>query len=101
MTCDEIDELMSDLLDDELAESARAGVEQHIAACERCGDEWRKLRRTVRFVRANARVDLRAGTPGSAYASFTRALAHPESAEAGTEAIRRLGYDPNEGRSTP
>ena len=53
MNCDEAGELLSELLDDELPEAARAGVEAHVASCERCAGEYRKLARTVRFVRAN------------------------------------------------
>ncbi len=55
MTCDEIQELLSDLLDDELAAGARAGVQAHLASCERCAGAYRALSRTVRFVRTNSR----------------------------------------------
>jgi anti-sigma factor RsiW len=75
MNCDEIEELLSDLMDDELAEGARAGVEAHLASCERCAATYRALRRTVRFVRANADVALLPGTPGGVYQQFTRAMA--------------------------
>jgi len=75
MSCDEIEELLSDLIDDELADGVRAGVEAHIAACDRCAKSYRALERTVRFVRANSRPRLAPHTPGGAYANFTRATA--------------------------
>jgi len=75
MTCDEIDELLSDLIDDELAAGARASVEAHLASCERCAATYRALKRTVRFVRAHADVALLPGTPGGVYQQFTRAMA--------------------------
>jgi anti-sigma factor RsiW len=53
MNCGEANALLSELLDDELPEAARAGVEAHVASCERCAGDFRKLARTVRFVRAN------------------------------------------------
>jgi len=79
MRCDEIDELLSDLIDDELAEGARAGVEAHLAACERCAASYRKLTRTVRFVRRNGRVALTPGTPGAAYEDFIYSITEPSS----------------------
>ena len=75
MTCDQIEELMSDLIDDELAAGVRTGVEAHLASCERCAKSFRALERTVRFVRANSRPRLASHTPGGVYADFTRALA--------------------------
>ena len=74
MNCDEIQELLSDLMDDELAAGARAGVEGHLASCETCAQSYKKLQRTVRFVRRNAAVDLAPGTTGALYAAFDRAL---------------------------
>jgi anti-sigma factor RsiW len=74
MSCDEIEELLSDLIDDELADGARAGVEAHLASCERCAATYHALKRTVRFVRANADAGLLPGTPGGAYQRFTRAV---------------------------
>ena len=53
MNCNEAGALLSELLDDELPEAGRAGVESHVASCERCAGDYRKLARTVRFVRAN------------------------------------------------
>jgi hypothetical protein len=74
MNCDEIQELLSDLLDDELATGARAGVEAHLASCERCAASYRALRRTVRFVQ---KVGQAPGAPvgaGRWYSEFTRTL---------------------------
>ena len=74
MTCDEIQELLSDLLDDELAAGVRAGVEGHLASCDVCAAAYKKLRRTVRFVRANGAGNFAPGTTGALYAGFTRGL---------------------------
>ncbi len=78
MTCDQIDELLSDLLDDELADGVRAGVEAHLASCARCEGGYRALRRTVRFVRAHANTQFTAGTAGDDYRNFTRAIVDDE-----------------------
>jgi hypothetical protein len=78
MTCDEIEELLSDLLDDELADGPRAGVEAHLASCDRCADSYKKLRRTVRFVRANSVANVSPGTPGGLYSDFNRSLVDPD-----------------------
>ena len=78
LTCEQADELLSDLIEGDLAENVRAGLEVHVAACGRCGASYRSLKRTVRFVRAQADVPLEPGTPGGAYMEFTRALAHGE-----------------------
>lgn len=74
LTCDQIDELLSDLLEDELPHGARAGVESHIASCATCASSYRAMRRTVRFVRAHANTPLDSGTPGGQYSQFTRAM---------------------------
>jgi anti-sigma factor RsiW len=77
MNCDQIQELLSDLLDGELADGARAGVEAHLMTCESCASEYKKLRRTVRFVRANAMPELAPDTPGGLYALFSRSHMDP------------------------
>ncbi len=90
MSCDEIQELLSDLLDDELSAGARAGVEAHVASCERCAGAYRALKRTVRFVRSNAPTSLPPGTPGDTYMRFTRGLMDETAARGGeTEIIDR------------
>ena len=71
--CNEIDELLSDLLADELPHAARGGVEAHLAACGGCAASYRAMKRTVRFVQAHAGVPLEPGTPGGQYSEFTRA----------------------------
>jgi hypothetical protein len=78
MTCDQIEELLSDLLDDELASGVRGGVEAHLASCEQCARSYKQLRRTVRFVRANAAGNFAPGTTGALYGDFTRALVDPD-----------------------
>lgn len=90
MDCEQIDELLSELIDDELAEGARAGVEAHIASCESCGETYRQLRRTVRFVRANAAHDAAPGEAARVYEGFIRAVV---TAEDGGEAKALLGSE--------
>jgi anti-sigma factor RsiW len=74
MTCDAAQELFSELIDGELSDDVRARVEAHVAGCEGCARELRALRRTVRFVQANATTEIRPRTPGGAYSEFTRAI---------------------------
>ena len=74
MNCEQIEELISDLIDGELSEQVRAGVAQHLASCERCAALHRQMLRTVRFVRSNASPSLPAGTAGGWYADFVRSL---------------------------
>jgi RNA polymerase sigma-70 factor (ECF subfamily) len=74
LACDQIDELLSDLIEGDLPEATRVGVEAHVAACERCGRAYHSLKRTVRFVRAQAEVPLEPGTSGGNYFEFTSAL---------------------------
>ncbi len=100
MTCQQIDELLSDLLDDELADGVRADVEAHLYSCEACAASYHALKRTVRFVRANAGTRLQPGTPGGAYQEFTRALMDESGAEAPEQIlIRGITGRRNEGRS--
>ena len=75
LSCNEIDELLSDLFADELPHTTAAGVQSHLAACERCAASYKALKRTVRFVRAHHDVSLKPGTPGGQYMEFSRALA--------------------------
>jgi len=74
LTCDQIDELLSDLLADELPDAARAGVEAHLATCATCTASYKAMKRTVRFVRAHGNTPLDPGTPGGQYLDFTRAM---------------------------
>jgi anti-sigma factor RsiW len=91
MTCEQIQELLSDLLDDELSAGARAGVEAHLESCGGCAEAYKKLRRTVRFVRANAGPELAPGTPGGLYALFSRAHMDPTLGMSEHEIIRDEG----------
>ncbi len=86
--CAHIDELLSDLIEGELADGTRAGVEEHLASCARCSSAYKKLKRTVRFVRAQADAPLPPGTPGGAYMEFTAALAQGET----ERAVNTLGH---------
>jgi anti-sigma factor RsiW len=94
MNCEQIEELLSDLIDGELAEGARSGVESHLASCENCTSAYRKLRRTVRFVRANAEPELAPGTPGGLYALFSRSHMDPTLGRSGHDVIRDEGVLP-------
>jgi anti-sigma factor RsiW len=91
MTCDQIEELLSDLLDGELADGVTAAIERHLATCERCSTEYKKLRRTVRFIRANAAPELRPGTPGGLYALFSRSHMDPSLGTSVHDVIRDQG----------
>ena len=99
MSCDQIDELLSDLIEAELPETARAGVEAHVATCSRCGPGYQRLKRTVRFVRAQAETPLEPGTPGGVYDEFTKLLMQGRPEEA-TEMMGRavLGWPLEGGR---
>ncbi|MEX2227088.1 MAG: zf-HC2 domain-containing protein [Dehalococcoidia bacterium] len=76
MNCDQIDELLSDFIDDELSEGVRAGVEAHLRACDVCAVSYKNLIRTVRFVKKNGRAPLHT-FGGENYATFVRALSDP------------------------
>lgn len=93
LACDQIEELFSDLIEGELPEKTAHGIRAHIALCERCGPSYKQLRRTVRFVRAQADVPLEPGTPGGVYKEFTALLMQGES-ERATEVMGRavLGW---------
>lgn len=82
LACEQIDELLSDLIEGDLADGVRAGVEAHLASCARCTPAYKKMKRTVRFVRAQADTPLVPGTPGGAYMEFTAALAQGETERA-------------------
>jgi anti-sigma factor RsiW len=77
MNCEQIDELLSEYIDDELSDGVRHGIEAHLHACEGCATSYKQLLRTVRFVKKNGRVPIRSGTPGETYANFSRALSDP------------------------
>src|SRR5579884_1988481 len=46
-----VHELLSELLNGDLAETERQRVEEHLATCSECQDDWQSLRRTVELVR--------------------------------------------------
>jgi anti-sigma factor RsiW len=94
MNCSEIEELLSDLLDGELADGARAAVESHLVSCSECASAYKKLRRTVRFVRANADPALVPGTPGGLYALFSRSHMDPTLGRSEHDIIRDEGVLP-------
>jgi RNA polymerase sigma factor (sigma-70 family) len=78
LACDEMEELFSDLIEGELPEKTAHGIRAHIAACARCSPAYKQLRRTVRFVQAQADVPLEPGTPGGLYNEFTALLMQGE-----------------------
>jgi anti-sigma factor RsiW len=45
MSCEHWDPLLSQLLDDELEPSEKAGLDRHLGACRRCQEEMAALRR--------------------------------------------------------
>ena len=73
-TCAEVRPLLSDLMDGDVAADVRERAEGHIASCGACAKAQRALRRSVRFVRANAGTTPAAGTPGRQYEDFHRAI---------------------------
>jgi RNA polymerase sigma factor (sigma-70 family) len=99
LSCDEIDELLSDLLAGELPHTTAAGVQAHLASCERCAASYKAMKRTVRFVRAHQDVRLTPGTPGGNYMEFSRALV--ELADETPEQVieRTTGFRPGRSKS--
>lgn len=92
MNCEQIEELLSDLIDDELAAGARAGVEAHIASCEGCRETYRQLRRTVRFVRANAAHDAKPSEAARVYEGFIRTVVTSDDERATKGLLREAGF---------
>jgi len=74
MTCTETSALFSDLFDGELPANAAENVMAHIASCDRCRADYRKLVRTVRFVRANSGAPALRGAQGARYEEFMRSI---------------------------
>ena len=91
MTCDQIDELLSDLLDGELVPEVQQTVEEHLASCDSCAASYKQLKRTVRFVRANSDPALAPGTPGGVYAQFTRSHMDPTLGKSQLDIIHEQG----------
>lgn len=91
MICDDAELLISDLIDDEIADADRDALMAHTAVCERCAATLKQMRRTVRFVRANS-IELRPGTPGAQYMEFTRAMVAPDDPRDVVELAQDKGY---------
>jgi anti-sigma factor RsiW len=51
MRCEEVQERLSALIDEQLSREEREQVEHHLYACETCSREYRQLRRFVEFCR--------------------------------------------------
>jgi anti-sigma factor RsiW len=101
MTCTEAQDLLSDYIDDDLAAGARGHVESHLASCEACRTQHKKLRRTVRFVQAHGDAMPDVTPAGVAYAGFSRALVDElygrTPADALIEAVRMIAPELMEG----
>jgi anti-sigma factor RsiW len=101
MTCTEAQDLLSDYIDDELASGARGHVESHLAGCEPCRTQHKKLRRTVRFVQTHGDAMPDVTPAGVAYAGFSRALVDESygrtPAELLIEAVRMIAPELMEG----
>jgi anti-sigma factor RsiW len=101
MTCTETQDLLSDYIDDELASGARAHVASHLAGCQACRTQHKKLRRTVRFVQTHGDAMPDVSPAGAAYAGFSRSLVDPAfektPAETLIEAVRMIAPELLEG----
>ena len=91
MICEDAELLISDLIDDDIADADRDALMAHVATCDACANTLKQMQRTVRFVRANS-VDLRPGTPGAQYMEFTRAMVAPDDPRDVVELARDEGY---------
>ncbi|GBC94228.1 hypothetical protein HRbin16_00009 [bacterium HR16] len=62
MRCEEVQERLSALIDEQLSQTEREQVLQHLYACEACSREYQELRRFVEFCRQleapEPRIDL-------------------------------------------
>lgn len=85
--CAQVEALQSDFIDDQLAAEARSGVELHVASCAKCAKSLRAMKRSVRFVRTNGRVEIVPRSPGGAYHEFTRAMSDPAYPRSPTETM--------------
>jgi anti-sigma factor RsiW len=66
--------LLSDYIDGELNDDAAQQVHEHLASCDACATSYRALRRTVRFVQANALVDVPPDSAERGVERFYRSL---------------------------
>ncbi|MEJ5251352.1 MAG: zf-HC2 domain-containing protein [Chthonomonadetes bacterium] len=51
MRCEEVQERLSALIDEQMSQQEREQVQNHLMACEACSREYRELRRFVEFCR--------------------------------------------------
>lgn len=61
MTCDEIREVMNELVDGEIPEDRRAGIDAHLAACEDCLALVTTLRLTCQIYREEGLAEVPPG----------------------------------------
>ena len=50
MNCPEVQEILSDYLDDRLAPSQASLLKEHLGTCAACRQEWEALRSTVALI---------------------------------------------------
>jgi anti-sigma factor RsiW len=70
ITCQEFVELVTDLLEGQLAEARRIEAEMHMGECPGCGTYLRQIEQTIAGLRALARADDFPGTREQALAAF-------------------------------
>ena len=70
MTCREFVELVSDLIEDQLAEAQRLQAERHLGRCEHCETYLEQIRQTIAALRALARAESFPHTREQALAAF-------------------------------
>ena len=61
MTCSEFLALLDDLIDDSVATSTRAELEEHMRGCEHCEVTLNTTRKTIQIYRSHEIYDLPAG----------------------------------------
>ena len=70
MTCREFVELVSDLIEDQLAEAKRLEAERHLGHCEHCEIYLEQVRQTIAALRGLARAESFPRTREQALAAF-------------------------------
>jgi anti-sigma factor RsiW len=70
ITCQEFVELVTDLIEDQLAEATRVQVEMHLGECEGCAAYLEQIRMTISALRSLAQSDDFPRTREQALAAF-------------------------------
>ena len=79
MNCARCQDLLSDYLDGELSAPEASAAADHLSLCGSCQQRFRALRRTVRFVRSHAPVDLPPDSPVAGFHRFLAAIMREDS----------------------